>query len=71
MTSIISDEDEKILNFIDACQYLGISRMTMYRLVKNQKIAYSKIGIGRGRYRFRKEDLDAYLKRNRVEARPE
>lgn len=69
MTSTISIKDEKMLNFIDACQYLGISRMTMYRLIKNQQISYSKIGIGRGTYRFRKEDLDAYFEKNRVEAR--
>lgn len=50
-----------------ACEYLQISRATMYRLIKSRQIAYSKIGMGRGTYRFRKEDLDAYLEKNRVE----
>jgi len=50
-----------------ACKYLQISRATMYRLVKRREIGYSKIGIGRGTYRFRQDDLDEYLDKNRVE----
>ena len=50
-----------------ACEYLQISRATMYRLIKSRQIAYSKIGMGRGTYRFRTEDLDEYLEKNRVE----
>ena len=50
-----------------ACEYLQISRATMYRLIKDRQIAYSKIGMGRGTYRFRTEDLDKYLEKNRVE----
>lgn len=53
----------------EACKYLKISQPTMYRLIKQRKIAYSKIGTGRGTYRFRKEDLDAYFEENRVEPR--
>lgn len=71
MTSIMSINKDSVLSFIDACKYLGISRMTMYRLIKSRQIAYSKIGTGRGTYRFRKADLDAYLERNRVEAHAE
>ena len=50
-----------------ACEYLQISRATMYRLIKSRQIAYSKIGMGRGTYRFRTEDLDKYIEKNRVE----
>ena len=55
----------------EACDYLKISQPTMYRLIKQRKIAYSKIGTGRGTYRFKKEDLDAYLEKNRVEPNAE
>jgi excisionase family DNA binding protein len=40
----------------------------MYRLIKQKEITYSKIGTGRGTYRFRKEDLDAYVEKNLVES---
>jgi len=40
----------------------------MYRIIKNGEITYSKIGTGRGTYRFRQEDLDAYVEKNLVES---
>ena len=56
------------LDLEEACEYLKISAPTLYRLIKQRKLAYSKIGTGRGTYRFKKEDLEAYLEQNRVEA---
>lgn len=52
----------------EACEYLKISPPTMYRIIKNGEITYSKIGTGRGTYRFRQEDLDAYVEKNLVES---
>ncbi len=52
----------------EASEYLKISPPTMYRLIKQKEITYSKIGTGRGTYRFRKEDLDAYVEKNLVES---
>jgi excisionase family DNA binding protein len=52
-----------------ACEYLKISPPTMYRIIKSGEITYSKIGTGRGTYRFRQEDLDAYIEKNLVEPR--
>ena len=62
-----SNNNKTMFNLKTACDYLNISRATIYRLIKSRQIAYSKIGIGRGTYRFRKEDLDDYLEKNRVE----
>ena len=59
------------LDLQEACEYLKISAPTLYRLIKQRKIAYSKIGTGRGTYRFKQEDLEAYLEQNRVEPQSE
>jgi len=60
---------ERILyDLREACEYLRISAPTMYRMIKKREITYSKIGMGRGTYRFRKEDLDAYVENNLVKS---
>jgi len=53
----------RIMDIHEASDYLGISEVTMYRLVKSNKLVYLKIGQGRGTYRFRQSDLDEYLER--------
>ena len=61
----------KIMDIHEASDYLGISEVTMYRLVKSYKLVYFKIGQGRGTYRFRQADLDAYLDKHRVDIQGE
>lgn len=48
-----------------AAAFLDVSKSTMYRLLDQGKIRSSKVGR---QWRFRKEDLDAYLNRSPVAA---
>lgn len=52
-------EDEKALTTEDACDFLSISRQTLYKLVKSKKIPGRKVGDN---YRFLKSDLIRYFK---------
>ena len=59
--NILSQEKEvdKALTTEDACQFLSISRQTLYKLVKSKKIPGRKVGDN---YRFLKSDLIRYFK---------
>ena len=58
--SLIDDRNEdKALTTEDACQFLSISRQTLYKLVKAKKIPGRKVGDN---YRFLKSDLIRYFK---------
>lgn len=48
----MTTETSKIMDIKKACEYLGISRITMYRIIKSKKIECFKIGDGRGIYKF-------------------
>jgi excisionase family DNA binding protein len=50
---------DKALTTEDACQFLSISRQTLYKLVKSKKIPGRKVGDN---YRFLKSDLIRYFK---------
>lgn len=52
-------EEDKALTTEDACQFLSISRQTLYKLVKAKKIPGRKVGDN---YRFLKSDLVHYFK---------
>lgn len=52
-------EDEKALTTEDACDFLSISRQTLYKLVKAKKIPGRKVGDN---YRFLRSDLIHYFK---------
>jgi excisionase family DNA binding protein len=54
-----SPESDKALTTEDACQFLSISRQTLYKLVKAKKIPGRKVGDN---YRFLKSDLIHYFK---------
>lgn len=45
-----------------AASYLGISRVTIYRLVADRQIKFSRASQ-RGRIRFRKQWLDEFVER--------
>ncbi len=47
-------ESDKALTTEDACDFLSISRQTLYKLVKAKKIPGRKVGDN---YRFLKSDL--------------
>ena len=61
MSGNIAEEKEvdKALTTEDACQFLSISRQTLYKLVKSKKIPGRKVGDN---YRFLKSDLIRYFK---------
>ena len=61
MTQRLFQENEidKALTTEDACQFLSISRQTLYKLVKSKKIPGRKVGDN---YRFLKSDLIRYFK---------
>ncbi|MEI8344837.1 MAG: helix-turn-helix domain-containing protein [Candidatus Omnitrophota bacterium] len=52
-------ELERALTTEDACNFLSISRQTLYKLVKAKKIPGKKVGDN---YRFLKSDLIRYFK---------
>jgi len=56
-------EDEKPLSFSEAAGYLNVSKSHLYKLTSGAKIAHFK-PAGKKLY-FRKNDLNAYLFRNR------
>ena len=58
--SLMDDRNEdKVLTTEDACQFLSISRQTLYKLVKSKKIPGRKVGDN---YRFLKSALIRYFK---------
>ena len=54
-----TQEIDKALTTEDACEFLSISRQTLYKLVKAKKIPGRKVGDN---YRFLKSDLIRYFK---------
>ncbi len=57
--SLDEKESDKALTTEDACQFLSISRQTLYKLVKAKRIPGRKVGDN---YRFLKSDLIRYFK---------
>jgi excisionase family DNA binding protein len=58
------DANKKFTNWLresQACQYLGISRTTIYRLKRQEAIAFSQYGRI---IRYRMQDLDSFLMGN-------
>lgn len=53
------DGADKALTTEDACEFLSISRQTLYKLVKSKRIPGRKVGDN---YRFLKSDLIRYFK---------
>ena len=56
---VMEKEADKALTTEDACDFLSISRQTLYKLVKAKKIPGRKVGDN---YRFLKSDLIRYFK---------
>jgi excisionase family DNA binding protein len=59
VVSLKSYEQDKALTTEAACEFLSISRQTLYKLVKAKKIPGRKLGDN---YRFLKSDLIRYFK---------
>ena len=54
----LSDEKPRLMTVGDLSKYLRISRGTVYRLVKAEKIPVSRVGK---HLRFRKDVIDEWL----------
>ena len=63
-----SNDRDRPLTREEAAEYLGVHKDTLYRwAVEEGRIAHSRLGEGaRAPLRFRKEDLDDYLQRQRI-----
>ena len=57
---------EDILTIRDVAQYLKVTEKTVYGLAQKRKILGFKVG---GQWRFRREDLDAWIKRQQEDHR--
>lgn len=58
-----------LLTVRDVARRLSVSTGCVYSLVGARKLAYIRIGSGRGRIRIRQEDVEEYLSSRLVEAR--
>ncbi|KAA5542422.1 helix-turn-helix transcriptional regulator [Adhaeribacter rhizoryzae] len=56
-------ETEKLYTIREACKYLGLSKPTIYSLMKEGKLKSTYLGINR--LRFQKQDLLAYINSGR------
>jgi excisionase family DNA binding protein len=52
---------DEILNINQVAKYIGIHKITLYRLIKAQKIPAFKIGR---QWRFKKKLLDKWIEEN-------
>jgi excisionase family DNA binding protein len=52
-------EENKLMNVEEAAGYVGLSSFTVRRLAKNGALPAAKIGRA---YRFKREDIDSYLR---------
>ena len=57
-------EDDKLLKYNEATEYLRISKTKLYRLAQERKIPFVKFG---GNIRFKKSDLKQYIEDCTVE----
>ena len=56
----------KVFSVGDACAMLGISRSTLYKLIRVGELPAFKLSQG-GRWRFKREDLEAWLEDRKSE----
>ena len=55
--------DEKLLTVKDLAAYLQVCPTTIYRILRRARLPHYRVG---NRWRFRKEEIDAWLEENRV-----
>src|SRR5437660_567620 len=61
--AVASSGAEELLSLAEAAQVLGISQRTAQRLLDREELKATKVGR---QWRFRREDLSAYLNRERA-----
>lgn len=58
--------ETKWLTVKEAAESLGLPIGTVYHLASNGVIAHYRFGVGRGRLKFKPEDVEAFLESKRV-----
>jgi excisionase family DNA binding protein len=58
--SMEAGEGNDVISISQACQFLGVHRNTLYRLIHEEALPAFRMTRG-GRWRFRKEDLRDWL----------
>jgi len=53
------NKDREVLTTKQACEYLQLTRLTLYKLIKEKKVTCNKLGKD---YRFLKSDLDKLVR---------
>lgn len=52
----------------DAAEQLGLSEVTLRRMIAKREIGFLRFGSGRGRIRFSRKHIDEYKQRREVQA---
>jgi len=52
-------EDREVLTTKQVCEYLQITRLTLYKLIKENRVKCNKLGKN---YRFLKSDIDRLVR---------
>jgi excisionase family DNA binding protein len=60
--------DEKYLTINEACEYLGVTRTTMYEWMNSGKLRYHIVG---SRRRIAQKDMAAFIREGNAEKSPE
>lgn len=63
MKEIVEESRNKVYNTKELCQYLKVGKSVIDKLRQQGEISYSKVGQT---YVFTQQDVNDYLKRNRV-----
>jgi excisionase family DNA binding protein len=53
------DKDREVYTTLQACEYLQITKLTLYKLIREKKVKCNKLGKN---YRFLKSDLDKLVR---------
>ena len=61
---------DSYINAAQAAEELGVTRESVYRLVRSKRLRHHRLGAKGGLIRFRLEDLAAYLESCAVEPHP-
>jgi excisionase family DNA binding protein len=65
LRGMIDDINKRLLTVKAACNYLSISRTTLYRMIEQKEIPVVNIG---GRTLFDKKDLDQLIEKSKSSA---
>ena len=68
-TSPSAAKESSIISVPAACQFLGVHRNTLYKLIREGEIPAFKL-INGGRWKFRKDDLAQWLEDRQARRTP-